>query len=448
MAAGTGILCIVKYAVVILGGAGGEALEDLDGLTALEAALAPNLAALALRGRVGGVATSPPGWSPGADTALLTLLGCDPVEAGARQGPLEASGLGLEVAPDASAVCAALVCVGSERHADEAGVVLDEGHDALTTAEARELLEAVGRAWEEHEPALARRLELTPIEGRRALLVDSSGRSYANAQTHPAHECVRQHWRRGAPSGEQADTLVRLMELSHEALLDHEVNRAREENGLRAANMLWLWGAGRPIACKGFLERYGLRAAMLTGRAVAAGAAWAVGIDRLPVPGLGASLDVDYESLREHAVGALDRYDVVIVDVSTPGEAARLGDVQEKIRAIEAADGYVVGPLLEKLEGFGDAEADPSGETAGWRMLVVVDRGVSVKTRAPVGRLSPFALAGGWVRSVVQHPFSEKGAAGSDLIVDPGEVLMEYALFGGRKRTRRVRRAQSGSERS
>ena len=30
-----------------------------------------------------------------------------------------------------------------------------------------------------------------------------------------------------------------------DALRDHEVNRARRENGLQPATMLWLWGLGR-----------------------------------------------------------------------------------------------------------------------------------------------------------------------------------------------------------
>ena len=44
------------------------------------------------------------------------------------------------------------------------------------------------------------------------------------------------------------------------------------------------------------------------------------------------------------AVEAFDRYDLVIVHVEAPDEAGHLGDLEEKVKAIERVDAHVVGP--------------------------------------------------------------------------------------------------------
>jgi hypothetical protein len=40
-------------------------------------------------------------------------------------------------------------------------------------------------------------------------------------------------------------------------------------------------------------------------------------------------------------------------------------------------------------------------------------------------------MAGAWVRSAVQRPFSERAALESDLRIEHGHDLMEYFLKGG-----------------
>jgi 2,3-bisphosphoglycerate-independent phosphoglycerate mutase len=430
----------VKYGVVILGGAADEPLDELGGRTALEAAETPTLDAIARAGRVGAAVTTPPERAPSSEIALTALLGFDPLEVGVARGPIEALGMGVDLAPDEAACRCSLVTVGVDPDADE-GVLLNHATPGLTTPEARALFEAVEQAWRMEAPEDSLSIRLVTGAGHRAVLIDSSGRALGGVETWAPHEVIRRPWDRVAPEGEHGEWLRRLMAISFDALRDHEVNRARRENGLQPATMLWLWGLGRAPRKRTFEEAYGLRAAMVTGRAVGAGVAKALGIDRIPAPGLTPGDDTDYAAMGEAASAALDRYDVVIVDASAPDAAAHRADPIGKVRALEAIDRDVLTALRDRLASFGDAEASPVDDPSlGWRLLVTVDHATSAKTGEHLDRPAPFALAGAWVRSVVERTCTEAEADESDLVVDPGFELMEYALYSALKSARRVRR--------
>jgi len=440
----------VKYGVVILGGAADEPLDELDGRTPLEAAETPTLDAIARAGRVGGAVTTPPERSPSSEVALMALLGCDPVEAGAARGPIEAMGMGVDLAQDESACRCSLVTVGVDGDSDE-GVLLNHATPGLTTPEARALFEAVEQAWRLEAPDDSLSLRLVTGDGHRAVLIDSSGRPVEGVETWAPHEVIRRSWERAAPEGAPGAWMRRLMEISLDALRDHEVNRARRENGLQPATMLWLWGLGRAPRRWDFEEEYGLKAAMVTGRAVGAGVAKALGVDRVPAPGLTPGDDTDYEAMGEAASAALDRYGVVIVDASAPDAASHRCDTAAKIAALEAIDRDVLTPLRDRLATFGDAEASPVDDPhIGWRLLAAVDHATSSRTGEHLTRAAPFAVSGAWIRSVVERVCTEAEADASDLVVDPGFELMEYALYSALKGAQRVRmqRPRAGAQRN
>jgi len=87
----------MKYIIVIGDGMSDRPVESLGGRTPLEVARKPVLDALAARGEVGLVRTTPPGVEPGSDTAHLCLLGYDPRVCYTGRSPLEALGLGVKV---------------------------------------------------------------------------------------------------------------------------------------------------------------------------------------------------------------------------------------------------------------------------------------------------------------------------------------------------------------
>ncbi len=427
----------MKYAALILGGGADAPVASLDERTPLEAAETPNLDRLAADGRLGRCAAVPPGLEPDVAISLPTLLGDDVWRSGFRRGPVEAAAAGLELGPADWAMRLDFASVEPEaaRASGTGGPLVDARASGLTRGEREALLAAVVEAWRAESEWEGMSAALV---GDGAVVIDRSGRSYEEAETWAPATIVGMPWRRrapGGPAGGAGETLTRLMELSMDALLDHEVNVARREEGLGAVNIAWLWGAGRRIEAPPFRAAHDLSAAIITGSETAAGLARLLGIERVSAPGLTDDADTDFDAMGAYACSALERFDLVLVYSGAAGRCAERGEALEKVAVLERIDAEVAGPLLASLSAYGDAEEDPTGERqAGWRMLAACDTVVRTDERVATPEPTPVALAGGWVRSVLDLPFSEMGAAQSDLVVDPGRELMEYFLYSGLKR--------------
>ncbi|MCK4266802.1 MAG: phosphoglycerate mutase, partial [Thermoplasmata archaeon] len=87
----------MKILLVICDGMGDRPVEQLKGMTPLEAADIPNMDRLAKEGQTGLMDVIAPGIAPGSDTAHLALLGYDPLEVYTGRGPFEAAGNGMEL---------------------------------------------------------------------------------------------------------------------------------------------------------------------------------------------------------------------------------------------------------------------------------------------------------------------------------------------------------------
>ena len=434
----------MKYAVIIADGAADKPLAELGGQTPLQAARTPNLDALAAVGRVGTAVTTPPGFAAGSDVCSMCLLGYDPRKYHTGRAPLEAAALGLELRPKDWIFRVNLVTLGDESSAD-AGLMLDHSAGAISSAEARPLVQGLYDFWLASEPARCADLRLTPGAAYRNILVDSSAndgpnlaqRDYGAVTATPPHEIPREPWRdylpaaksSSAPAAEAARIMNRLMELSRLYLPTHPTNLARVAAGKRPANAAWIWGQGVSPSLPSFASRFGLSGAMTTAVDLLAGISALIGWERLDVPGATSYHDNDYAGQGRATIDALGRFDLVCCHVEAPDEASHQGDAKTKVAAIEAIDHHVVGPVMAALARYGDPAVDRSAR--GWRLLVLPDHYTLVSTRKHDDTPVPFLMAGAWVRSAVQRPYSEAAADSSDLRVSPGDELMEYFLRGG-----------------
>ena len=86
-----------KVALVVLDGVGDVATREQGYLTPLEAAVTPNLDALAKDSAQGRMIAVAPGITPGSGPGHLGLFGYDPLEFEVGRGVIEALGLGLEL---------------------------------------------------------------------------------------------------------------------------------------------------------------------------------------------------------------------------------------------------------------------------------------------------------------------------------------------------------------
>ncbi len=428
----------VKYALVILSGASDAPLEELGQLTPLQAAQTPAMDEVARLGRVGAVRSTPVKSAPTLVGAQATLLGIDAWMHRVTPGALEAVGVDEDLALQDSAFAVSLLSADLEDGPTGPGLLFDHAPTGLTKRETTALFETVERCWREREPGLMREVSLRTLGPARGLLIDRSSRAYERTHMTPPAHFIRQRWRDYLPDGEHAPVLNTLIDLSIDALMDHEINIARKENGLGQVTLAWPWGGGNLEPLTPFAESFNLRTAAVTASDSFAGLVRLLGIDRLPAPGVSAETATeDINSLGAYAAAGLDRYDMVIAHVSGARACSLNGDGAEKTKLLERIDAGVVAPLLVKLQSFGDAEQSAaSNPEEGWRMLIAVDQTCDTNRRTPTAAPCPFVMAGAWIRSVLDLPFDEHGAAQSDIGVDPGHDLMEYFLFSALKTAR------------
>src|SRR5512135_1825674 len=128
-----------KLALVVLDGVGDLATRDQGYLTPLEAAVTPNLDALAKEAAQGRMIPVAPGVTPGSGPGHLGLFGYDPAspEADIGRGVLEALGEGIDIVPGDVAAR------GNFATADADGNLTDRRAGRIPTEESQRLCQAI-----------------------------------------------------------------------------------------------------------------------------------------------------------------------------------------------------------------------------------------------------------------------------------------------------------------
>jgi len=357
----------MKHVILVGDGMADYPLDELDGKTPLQVADKPNMDQLAGMGACGLLRTVPEGMEAGSDVANLSIMGYDPRRYYTGRGPLEAASIGVELGDDDVAFRCNLI------NADERIVDFNAGH--IETAEAARLIDALNHELETRGRFYA------GVSYRNLFVIE--GRGYTSVRVEPPHDIVGESVEAHLPSGsEEADHIRELMLESAGVLRSHEVNLKRESMGKRPATMIWLWGQGLRPSMEPFSERYGIRGATITAVDLIKGLGVYAGLENINVPGATGYLDTDYRAKGRYAAGALEEYDFLYVHVEAPDEAGHAGDAEEKIRAIENIDRFVLGRLLDALS---DHEH---------RIAVLPDHPTPIEIRTHVPDPVPCILAG------------------------------------------------------
>ncbi len=396
----------MKYAVLIGDGMADYPLGELDGRTPLEVAITPNMDGVARLGQLGLARMIPPGFAPGSDVAILSILGYDPALYYAGRAPMEAARLGIELGEGLVAFRCNLITVEGGRIADYSG-----GH--IGDSEAAELVGFL----DQHLGGEDARF-YAGVSYRHICVM--KGSNLTRVSCVPPHDVIGQPVRANLPRGEGAEQVVGLMERSYRLLCDHDVNRCRIERGERPANMIWLWGQGQAASLPPFEQRFGVGGGVISAVDLVKGIAGLSGLHAIDVPGGTGYYDTDYEAKAEHAIRCLEEDDFVLVHVEAPDEASHNGELDQKLRAIESFDSLVVGAVRRWLS-----------RQPAYRLLVLPDHATPIQLRSHTNDPVPFAWCGEGVEADDAVAFTEQGAAESELQFNDGYKLMED--FIGRK---------------
>lgn len=400
----------MKYVIIQGDGMADQPVPALGGKTPLEAARTPNFDRIAGRGRFGMLHTIPQGLPPGSDVGNLSLFGYDPRDFYTGRSPLEAAAMGVALGPDDVSFRMNLVTLTRNGTGD---VMEDYSGGHIESEPAAVFVGAIADALQDGT------MQFYPGVGYRHLLVWRNG--MLDMQTTPPHDISGKPVEGHLPKGPGAERLCEIMRRSREILGAHPLNRERERAGKKPITQAWLWGQGKAPAMPKFKERYGLKGGCISAVDLVRGVAVYAGFDIIPVPGATGFLDTNYRGKGEYAVKALAGHDLMFVHVEAPDEAGHMGHAEEKVKAIEAIDREVVGPMLEALPKLGD-----------FKILITSDHATPVALKTHIHGPVPFAMATGAQlrQDKPSVKYGESAAARSGVSISDGfRVIAELLAY-------------------
>lgn len=390
----------MKYILLVFDGMSDYPVDALDGKTPLIAAKTPYMDDLAQRGRVGRVVNHPEGMYAGSDTCNMSILGYDPQKFRCGRGPLEAASIGIDLNRDDVAFRCNLVTTDGVNLTNS-----NAGH--IKTEDARVLVELL------HQKLGGRFIQFYPGVSYRHILVWRGGKD--DLKCKEPYNYLNQPVDQNLPEGDGEEKLRKLTWDSHEILDNHIINRKRRDEGLPAANMIWLWGQGKPPEFESFFTRYGRTGSVVAAVDLIRGIGRLCGLKVIDVPGATGYIDTNYLGKGEYSFRCLEEDDFVFCHVEAADEAGHEMDWEKKIYAIEQMDEFVLGTILHRMKRFDD-----------FRLLLLPDHPTPVSTGSHSPDPVPFLLFDSREDTGNTIPYDERALEETRFIIDDGlELLRE-----------------------
>jgi len=393
----------MKFVMILAAGVADEPIEALDGRTPLESAHTPALDELARNGKTGRIRTLYDDLPASEEVALLSCLGYDPHKYFCGEAGLAVADSGLRVGRDQLAFMHNLTTESND-------VLIDHAAGQITPKEAEALLTSLAAALGRPEVSFW------------------SGRGFTGVTVLPVPEggepeCVPPERVLGLPIAKhlpverETDIARKVIETSREVFKEHEVNRIRADLNENPANLLWLWGPGRAPVLPPFESCYGLRAAMVAASESARGLGRLCSMRVPHVPGATGGYRTDYAAKARHALELIEEFDLVVVHVASPAEAALEGNIERKVSAIGDMDAMLVAPLFEHASRRGDM-----------RLLFASSHVASCVRRQRLRSETPVAIFGPGIQPLRGNAFSEANSVIGELGVDEAHGFLAYFL--------------------
>ncbi len=400
----------MKYAIILCDGMADRPIELLGGKTPMEAANCPNFARVAEKGRVGRIRTLYEELPTGSDVANLSVLGYDPHIYYTGRSPIEALGLGISLKETDMVFRLNLVTISDDAVFTDKTMV-DHSSDKITTEEANELVDALAAEFGSDMMQFYH-----GVSYRHVFVLNDP--NYTGELT-PPHDILGQKITAYLPQGDMAAEFSQMMEKSYEILMAHPVNKARIARGLRPANCLWLWGAGKKPAYESFAEKTGIqKARMITAVPLLKGLAAGMGMEYPEIEGATGDYETNYAGKAASAIDALQNgYEFVFIHVEAPDECGHDGDAELKVKSLEQIDRHIVGPVFDALKALGEP----------LKLIITPDHATPCAVRTHTAEMIPFVLYDSQ-KDFGGIEFTEKGSLASDYVIEDGHTLFATLL--------------------
>lgn len=404
----------MKYVILLGDGMADYPTDKLGGKTPLECAFTPFMGQMAAEGTLGLVDTIPAGMNPGSDVATLSVLGYDPRENYTGRGPLEAASMGIPLGSNDVVYRCNLVTLGDMGSPAEFMEDSTAGH--ISSEEAAKMIADI------NQEIGSLLYKFFAGVGYRHLFLWRDAPSVP--ETTPPHDIIGKKIADYLPRGNSSGEVISIMKRAADVLKNHPVNLKRMETGKKAANAIWLWGQGKKPQIVPLTQKYSLAGGMISAVDLLKGIGIMAGLKVCPVEGATGYIDTNYEGKAAKALDILNFMDFVFLHLEAPDEMGHEGNAEGKIKAIELFDEKIVGPIMNKMDRFGD-----------YRIIVLSDHPTPLDIRTHVSDPSPFAVLSSRKdenRSSGLR-FNEKNAAKSNLLITPGHLLMEKFINDWRR---------------
>jgi 2,3-bisphosphoglycerate-independent phosphoglycerate mutase len=337
-------------AVIIIGdGVADRPVAELDDRTPLEAARTPNMDRLASEGECGQMDPIAPGIRAGSDTSHLAILGYDPFKVYTGRGPFEALGIGMDVQHgDICFRCNFAAVEGDLRLSADGnftGATIVDRRAQRISEGTHELAQAIDGMKIEDVTCYVKE----SVEHRAALILRGPDLGPHAADVDPHEDGIPPH--ASHAEDEQSRKTARILNQftlrAWQVLKDHPVNKQREKEGKRPANIVLPRGAGIAPNLEPFHVRYGIRGAAVVETGLIAGIARYLQMTTPQVEGATGAVDTDEIALGRAVIEMFDEgHEFVLCNLKTPDLDGHDCRPEGKVRAIEKLDN-LVGYVLE-----------------------------------------------------------------------------------------------------
>lgn len=389
----------MKYLVLLCDGLADRPLKELGDKTILEYANIPNIHFAAENGVCGYIQTTPDGMAPGSDICNLSVFGYDPRKYYTGRSPLEATSMGIELAPSDMAFRCNTVTIKDNVMESFTAHHIEEKYVENIINGLNNVLKNDG-------------VEFYKGVGYRNLMVMRNVEM--DVETTPPHDISDKDISPYSPKGNGSARLISIMEKASKEVFNGSIDTGKATN-------IWLWGHGRKPALPAFLDEYKLEGAVISAVDLIRGIGVCAGMDIIKVPNITGFTDTNFKGKAEYAVNALKDHDYVFVHVEAPDEAGHLGSIEEKVKAVELIDKEMMPVILEGMKQFGE-----------YRIMITPDHATPIELKTHSREKIPAVIYGSGVKADSNKLYSENinpsfdlkdGYMVADLFINKKEII-------------------------